>query len=106
MQPIPNGCDLLKFRIDRNKSGFNKLYPKYTLFFQPGEGDPIPIMVAKKRTGQKSSNYMISLNIQNPKPKGSGFLGKVRAGGNSCYHVYGAGENPSTAIDDLGAVRK
>lgn len=34
MEPIPVCCAPIKFYIERNKSGFNKLYPKYTLYKQ------------------------------------------------------------------------
>ena len=107
LTPIAKGTtEMLKFSIERNKSGFNKLYPKYTLFYQlPASPNPIPLLVSKKRSGQTTSNYMISLNIQNPKPKGQGFIGKVRSSGNGCYNCYGKGGNPSTSVKE-GMVRR
>ena len=105
LRPIPKD-EKLQFAIERNKQGFNKIYPKYTLLYQPKEGGtPVPLLVAKKRSGQQTSNYMISLNIKNPKPKGPGFMGKVRANGNGVYNIYGQGENPNHALQDISQVR-
>ena len=41
---------------------------------------------------------MVTLNIENPKAKTRGYLGKIKAG----YHVFDDGSNPST----FGIVRR
>lgn len=46
--------------------------------------------------GNKTSNYMISLDINNPKPKGEMYLGKLRAVDKhkNEYHLFDSGQNP------------
>jgi len=58
----------MQLTIRRNKSGFNKFHPKYTLIatiiVENGKKIEKEIMVGKKRSGNKFSNYMISLDIK------------------------------------------
>mmetsp|Transcript_31535 Transcript_31535/g.31023 ORF Transcript_31535/g.31023 Transcript_31535/m.31023 type:complete len:89 (+) Transcript_31535:560-826(+) len=73
----------MQLSIIRNKSGFNKFHPKYTLAitiaYENGDNLVKEILVGKKRSGNKTSNYLVSLDIKNPKPKGDMYIGKVRA---------------------------
>ena len=70
-------------------------YPKYTLTLS--EGDRF-LLNAKKRGGNKTSNYMISLDQDNLKRKGKGYLGKVRANFMGTeFTCYDDGENPKKA---------
>jgi len=50
------------------------------------------ILVGKKR----SSNYMISLDISKPKPRGEKYVGKLKAVDKkkNNYFIYDYGENP------------
>ena len=47
--------------------------------------------------GNKTSNYMISLDIKNPKAQGQAYLGKVRAADKKKneYYVFDSGINPN-----------
>lgn len=53
--PIPKCCGNMQLSIRRNKSGFNKFYPKYTLIAilkdENGKEFEREIMIAKKRGG-------------------------------------------------------
>jgi hypothetical protein len=59
MRPIPKEVGTLECTIHRNKSGFNMFYPKYTLTLSEGERF---LLNAKKRSGNKTSNYMVTLD--------------------------------------------
>lgn len=91
-RPIPKEVGTLECSIHRNKSGFNMLYPKYTLTLSEGERF---LLNAKKRSGNKTSNYMITLDQDNLKRKGKGYLGKLRSNFMGTeFNVYDPGENP------------
>ena len=84
------------------------LYPKYTLILSEGERF---LLNGKKRGGNKTSNYMITIDQDNIKRKGKGFLGKVRANFMGTeFTVYDHGTNPKKAIageptrKEMGAV--
>ena len=59
----------------------------------------MPIMVAKKRSGQKTANYFFSLNTVDPKPEGRSYIGKLRQlGDKGQYSLFGQGENPNKTV--------
>jgi tubby-related protein 1 len=92
MRPIPKEVGTVECTISRNKSGFNFLFPKYIL--KLSEGDKF-LLSGKKRSGNKTSNYLITLDSQNLKKKAKGFLGKVRANFmGTMFEVYDDGDNP------------
>lgn len=92
MQPLPKEVGILECTIARNKSGFNYWNPKYTLILSDGERF---LLNGKKRGGNKTSNYLITLDQDNLKKKGQGFLGKLRANFMGTeFVVYDQGENP------------
>jgi len=68
--------------IVRNKSGFNRWYPKYTLVAYLINDDNYTfekeIIVGKKRSKNKSATYMLSLDKKNPKTSGEAYCGKVK----------------------------
>ena len=71
------------------------LYPRYTLTLSEGERF---LLNAKKRSGNKTSNYMITLDQDNLKRKGKGYLGKVRSNFMGTeFYVYDHGEAHSKA---------
>jgi hypothetical protein len=76
MSPIPKEVGTVECSIVRNKSGFNIFYPKYQLKLSKGEN---LLLSAKKKSGTKTSYYMVTIDHDNLKKKGKGFLGKVRA---------------------------
>lgn len=83
---------MLEMSIHRNKSGLNMFHPKYTLTLS--EGDRF-LLNGKKRSGNKTSNYMITLDQDNLKKKGKGYLGKVRANFMGTeFSVFDNGVNP------------
>lgn len=90
-KPVPKEVGTLECTIHRNKSGFNYLYPKYTLTLSEGERF---LLNAKKRSGNKTSNYMITLDQDNLKRKGKGYLGKLRSNFMGTeFYVYDGGES-------------
>mmetsp|Transcript_53225 Transcript_53225/g.142390 ORF Transcript_53225/g.142390 Transcript_53225/m.142390 type:complete len:463 (-) Transcript_53225:223-1611(-) len=74
--PVPRNGGMIECRIIRDRSGLNKLFPKYTLESDSG----IFLMVAKKQK-QKTSHYCLSMSKQEPLKDGEGdtFLGKLRS---------------------------
>ena len=78
MAPIPFGAGQIKFTIERNKSGLNKLYPSFNLYIEKPYGQRVTILYGKKRAFNKTANYLISL----AKSKGrdsNACIGKLRA---------------------------
>ena len=103
MKPLPKEVGILECTIVRNKSGFNFWNPKYTLVLSEGERF---LLNGKKRGGNKTSNYMITLDQDGLKKKGKGFLGKVRANFMGTeFVIYDQGENP-TKVKDISQARR
>lgn len=96
----------MQLSIRRNKGVFNKFHPKYILVatFIDSDGRKVDkeIMVAKKRSGNKTSNYMFSFDINNPKPSGPMYVAKLRATDSKKneYYLYDSGENPNETEDE------
>lgn len=65
MMPIPFGVGQLKFTIERNKSGLNKLYPSFTLYIEKPYGNKVTVLYAKKRAFNKTANFLISMSKSN-----------------------------------------
>lgn len=59
MKPVPPNIGQIQCTIHRHKSGFNRLWPKYTLHLSDGNKF---LLCGKKRTGNATSNYMITLD--------------------------------------------
>jgi len=67
------------------------LFPKYILKLSEGEKF---LLSGKKRSGNKTSNYMVSIE-QDSKKKGKGYLGKVRSNFMGTeFVIYDNGDNP------------
>jgi len=62
MSPIPMSAGRIKFQIERNKSGLNKITPCYNLYIEKQPGTKILVLFAKKRAFNKTANYLISLS--------------------------------------------
>jgi len=104
MQPLPKEVGILECTIMRNKSGFNFWNPKYTLVLSDGERF---LLNGKKRGGNKTSNYLVTLDQDNLKKKGGGYLGKLRANFMGTeFAIYDQGENPKKAKGLDGARRE
>ena len=59
MKPIPALVGQIQCTIMRHKGGFNRLWPKYTLMLSDGKKF---LLNGKKRSGNATSNYMITID--------------------------------------------
>lgn len=70
-------------------------YPKYHLYLSSGFRY---IMSGKKRSGCKTSNYLIGMDKNKLDKKSEGYLGKVRSNFlGTEFSVFDTGENPKEA---------
>lgn len=97
MLPLPPRIGQVRTTIERHKSGLNRLWPKYSLCLS--EGNKF-LLSAKKRTGNKTSNYLITTEHEKVE-KGSQYnLGKVRSNFlGTEFYIYDDGDNPDKAKD-------
>lgn len=95
MKPLPARIGQVQCTITRHKSGMSRFWPKYILSLSQTNQF---LLTGKKRSGNKTSNYMISMDQEKVGKKGSGYLGKVRSnflGTEFC--IFDTGENPEKA---------
>lgn len=79
-------------------------YPKYHLYFSNRYQ---VVMAAKKRSGNKTSNYIIGMDKSKLDKKSPGFLGKVRSNFlGTEFTVFDTGENPKGSKVSFDQVRK
>ena len=103
MNPIPFGSGMIQMTVKRNKSGFNRIWPKYTLHLSSNDRF---LLTCKKRAGNKTSNYMFSLSQDNPKRDSPQYIGKLRSNFSGTeYASYDHGENPEE-FQKLGDITK
>jgi len=77
--PLPKGL-VLKTVISRHKSGFFGKYPLFELRMDDEmEHKGLFLMCAKRQTGNKTSNYHLSMDRQNFDDHSKSYLGKVRS---------------------------
>jgi tubby-related protein 1 len=68
------------------------LWPKYTLSLSEGSKF---LLSGKKRTGNATSNYLISFDQEKLDKKAQGYLGKVRSNFlGTEFYIYDTGKNP------------
>ena len=92
--PIPYGAGQLRFTIKRDKSGFNKLQPSFTLFLEKPHGVKVPLLYGKKRLFNKLANYIITTDKKAKERDNKKCLGKLRAvGDKDKFTLYDNGEN-------------
>lgn len=93
-----NNHTVIQAYIVRVKNGLrNKMYPVYQMYLTNGEKF---MLTAKKRSKNKTSNYMISQDMQG-KRESSGYCGKVRANFvGTEFVIYDAGSNPIKLKED------
>ena len=86
---------IIQVSILRDKSGFkNRFYPKFHVFFS--ENINYHIMSACKKPGNKSSNYILSLDKKDFSRKSKNCLGKLRSNFvGTEFYLYDKGENPN-----------
>lgn len=95
MRPVPPNIGQIQCTIVRHKSGFNRLWPKYTL--QLSDGEKL-LLVGKKRSGNTTSNYMICIDEAKMKKNSAGYLGKLRSNFlGTEFYIYDGGDNPKKA---------
>lgn len=93
--PVPSNIGQIQCTIVRHKSGFNRLWPKYTLHLSDGNKF---LLTGKKRSGNATSNYMISVDQEKLKKGTKGYLGKLRSNFlGTEFYLYDDGENPKKA---------
>ncbi len=93
MKPAPKNR-VIQVSLLRDKSGFrNRFFPKFHVFFS--ENINYHIMSARKKPGNKSSNYILSLSKKNFKRNSEDCLGKLRSNFiGTEFHLFDTGENP------------
>lgn len=102
-RPLRRGDPVRQCYVIRNRSGRNMIHPLYTLYSEDGGRF---MMAAKKRMGNKTSNYLLSMDPKPTDRKSENVVGKLRANwSGSGYAIYDAGINPEKAVTDT-AVRK
>lgn len=96
MSPLPLEYGQLRFSIERHRSGFNRLHPSYYLFLEKPSGGHVQVLYAKKRSFNKTSNYLISIEKNKTNRESDICLGKLRANNEGDkYILYDGGENYS-----------
>jgi hypothetical protein len=92
MTPLPKDF-VMQCTVRRNRKGFNRIFPSY--FLHTSEGHYF-VLAGKKRSGNKSSNYLITMNETELKVKSPGYLGKLRSNFvGTEFTIYDTGTNPS-----------
>lgn len=93
MKPVPRTIGQIRTTIERHKSGFNRLWPKYTLVLSDGAKF---LLSGKKRNANATSNYLISLDQEKLDKKSNGYLGKVRSNFlGTEFQIFDTGKNPN-----------
>jgi tubby-related protein 1 len=92
LNPSPKSAGMVECRIVRERSGLNKLFPKYILESDAG----VFLMTAKKQTQNKTSNYAVTMSKADAMGKDAETtLGKLRSDFLGLEFVaYGTGQNP------------
>lgn len=95
--PVPDGVTIQCY-VNRNKGGFkNMLYPKYELFMKD---EDVFLLAAKKRSKNKTSNYIVSKERTDLSKESPNFMGKVRANFlGTEFTLYDDGASPSSFTD-------
>jgi len=91
--PTPKAAGVVQCYIERDKSGMsNKLYPLYCLYMVDGDRF---LLGGKKRTNNKTSNYLLSMDKRDLNRESPSFMGKVRANFvGTEFTIYDDGASP------------
>ena len=96
--PIPRDCGVIQCTINRNKSGFNKFWPKYSMHLSDGNKF---LLSAKKRAANKTSNYLISTDPENLNKNSASYLGKLRSNFlGTEFYIYNEGSAAKKANNE------
>eukprot|EP00929_Paragymnodinium_shiwhaense_P043379 TRINITY_DN2230_c0_g1_i1.p1 TRINITY_DN2230_c0_g1~~TRINITY_DN2230_c0_g1_i1.p1 ORF type:complete len:527 (+),score=132.37 TRINITY_DN2230_c0_g1_i1:143-1723(+) len=91
LNPSPKNYGMIECRIIRERSGLNKLFPKYILESDSG----VFMMTAKKQKHNKTSNYSITMSKVDSGKDSETYLGKLRSNFLGLEFVaYSEGLNP------------
>ena len=94
LSPVEPGV-IVKCYIERNRSGSNMMYPKFTLCADLEDGTGRELLVCKKIVQSMSSHYVFSLkseDLYRPREQRSRlYLGKLRQSGAQEYVLYDDG---------------
>ena len=86
----------MKFTIERDKGGLNKMHPAFNLYYEKPYGNRVLILYGKKRAFNKTANYLISLSRNKGSRDSNVCVGKLRANPeNDKFTLYDNGENYS-----------
>jgi hypothetical protein len=105
LQPLPKSVGMMECRIIRERSGMNRMFPKYILESDAG----VFFMAAKKQKHNKTSNYAIVMSKCDEGKDCDSFLGKLRSNFLGLEFIsYGAGLNPKkidTTMSQVHAIQ-
>ncbi|KAJ9453228.1 Tubby protein-like protein 1 [Diplonema papillatum] len=92
----PPKVGMIYCHIIRDRSGMKKLHPEYSLYLESGSEEPQFLLAARKRKKNKTSNYLISMDLNDLQRNSGNFYGKVRSNFlGTEFTVYDKGEKPS-----------
>ncbi|KAL7541681.1 hypothetical protein ACHAWF_006995, partial [Thalassiosira exigua] len=96
MNPCPKGEGMVQCCIRRNKGIKNALFPEYRIYLKSGNSKTETfLMTSKKRVGNKTSNYLISMSRNDHDKNSESILGKLRSNFlGTEYMIYDHGKNP------------
>lgn len=97
MKPLPALIGQIQCTIERSKSGFDRLWPRYTLTLSQGNRY---MLTGKKRNLNSTSNYMITIDQNKFQKDANGYLGKVRSNFlGTEFSIFDSKENPKKATN-------
>lgn len=105
MKPCPKGGGMVQCYIRRNKGMKSTLglFPEYRCYLRGNNNSRTEtfLMTSKKRTGNKTSNYLISMGRNDHDKDSNNILGKLRGNFQSTeYIIYDHGKNPNSSVVD------
>jgi len=105
MNPTPKEAKTIQCYIKRDKSTFRKMFPEYRVYMKiptaNGSERDLFLMCGKKRSGQKTSNYLISMSEDDLRRTSHNYLGKLRANFvGTEFKIYDNGSNPEDVDND------
>ena len=101
MKPLPALIGQVQCAIERSKSGFDRLFPKYSLSLSNGNRY---MLTGKKRGMNSTSNYMITIDQAKFKKDNNGYLGKVRSNFlGTEFYIFDSKENPKKVKNNADA---
>ena len=105
MNPCPKGVGMVQCYIRRNKGMKSTLglFPEYRCYLRGNNNSRTEtfLMTSKKRTGNKTSNYLISMGRNDHDKDSNNILGKLRGNFQSTeYIIYDHGKNPNSSVVD------